>query len=215
MAVGNTLEALLGASLLLRIPDFRRRLDRVRDVAALVVLAAGLSTVVSATFGVASLRLGGVVPMSATWSTWRMWWVGDALGSLVVAPVLLAARSSRRVAGNWRRRLEAGAVVVGLVGVTDFALRSRFSYPYLIFPFVMWAAVRFAQRGAAGAALVVSIVAIGRTSEGVGSFAVGSTTNALWVLDTFLAVVAVSGLILAAIVTERDRVQNELRQSQQ
>ena len=202
MATGNTLEALLGAYLLRRLAH-GRSLERVGDVVALAVLGAGAATVVSATFGVASLYLGGVVSADAVWGTWRVWWVGDALGNLVVAPVLLIlARGQVRV-GSWRRTVEFLVGFAALVGVTDFALQDRFSYPYLIFPFVVWAAVRFSQMGAVSATLVVSIVAIARTTQGVGPFVQSSAADALWTLDTFLAVVAATGLVLAAVVTER------------
>src|SRR6058998_3106592 len=62
MAMGNTLEALVGSVLLVRVVGFRPALDRLRDVVGLVVLAAGLSTLVSATVGVTSGWLGGVIP---------------------------------------------------------------------------------------------------------------------------------------------------------
>jgi integral membrane sensor domain MASE1 len=88
IGVGNTLEALLAVSLLRRFAGFHFRLDRLVDVVALVALAAGLSTVVSATFECS--RSGrGIVQPAQVGETWRAWWVGDALGDLVVAPVLL------------------------------------------------------------------------------------------------------------------------------
>src|SRR5918992_5374671 len=89
IGVGNTLEAIVGTYALRRVRGFRPSLDRVRDVVALIVLAAGLSTMVSATIGVASLYLGGVVPMADAWKAWRAWWLGDLIADLVVAPALL------------------------------------------------------------------------------------------------------------------------------
>jgi integral membrane sensor domain MASE1 len=89
MAVGNTLEAVIGASLLGLVPGFRPSLERVADVVAVAVLAAGLATAVSASVGVASLALGDVIAPGAFWATWRVWWVGDALGALVVGTTIL------------------------------------------------------------------------------------------------------------------------------
>src|SRR6266542_10189 len=88
MALGNTLEAVLGTVLLTRVVGFRPSLDRLQDVLGLIVLAAGLSTLVSATCGVTSGWLGGVIPAAAYGKAWRTWWLGDALGALVVAPLL-------------------------------------------------------------------------------------------------------------------------------
>src|SRR5439155_17427406 len=82
------LEAVVGAWLLRRV-GFDRALQRLRDVLALIVLAALGSTVVAATIGVTSLCLGGVQPWNAFASLWWTWWVGDAMGDLVMAPLLL------------------------------------------------------------------------------------------------------------------------------
>ena len=92
IAIGNTLEALVGAYLLRRFVGFENSLDRLRDVLALVGVAAGLSTMTSATIGVTSLVLGGVVSWAAVGSLWWQWWLGDAMGALVLAPPLLVWR---------------------------------------------------------------------------------------------------------------------------
>ena len=88
MGTGNTLEALVAAGLLRRL-RVQPSLERLRDVAALVVLAAGLSTIASATIGVGSLVLGRVIPQTAAVPAWGTWWLGDALGDIVVAPLVL------------------------------------------------------------------------------------------------------------------------------
>ncbi|MDP9178641.1 MAG: MASE1 domain-containing protein, partial [Gemmatimonadota bacterium] len=89
ITLGNTLEALLGAYALRRIPDFQRTLDRLIDAFGLLVIAAVMSTAVSATIGVLSLQLGGIISSSELAETWRAWWLGDMIGDLVVAPVIL------------------------------------------------------------------------------------------------------------------------------
>src|SRR4030095_2743630 len=88
MALGNTLEALVGTMLLTRVVQVRPTLDRVRDVWGVIVLAAGLSTLISATVGVTSGWLGGVIPAALYGKAWGTWWTGEALGVLVVAPLL-------------------------------------------------------------------------------------------------------------------------------
>lgn len=76
----------MGAYALSRIPGFRLSLDRLQDVIGLVLLAGVLSTAVSATIGVISLLLGGGITPDRVAATWRTWWLGDAIGNLVVAP---------------------------------------------------------------------------------------------------------------------------------
>ena len=103
IAVGNTLEAVVGASLLRRVVRFRNSLGRLQDVLGLAILAAMLSTTVSATIGVASLCLGGAAPWALSGSLWWQWWLGDAMGGLVVAPVLLTWGTAPRP--GWAPRL--------------------------------------------------------------------------------------------------------------
>src|SRR5438552_1888689 len=121
IALGNTLEAVVGAWLLRRV-GFDPALERLRDVLALIVLAALGSTVVAATIGVTSLCLGGVQPWNAFASLWWTWWVGDAMGDLVMAPVLLVWSCAPR--SGWRpRRVAEGVALLGalvLVGVLVF-----------------------------------------------------------------------------------------------
>jgi len=98
IALGNTLEALVGALLLQRLVGFSPALDRLQDVLSLVVLAAVLSTLVSATLGVTSGWLGGMIPAATLGKAWRTWWLGDAMGDLVVAPLLFVWSGRRRLA---------------------------------------------------------------------------------------------------------------------
>jgi diguanylate cyclase (GGDEF)-like protein/PAS domain S-box-containing protein len=216
MAAGNTLEAVLGAYLLRRCVGFRPSLLRVRDVLGLAGLAAGLSTLVSATVGVASLWAAGIVPSHAVMTTGRVWWGGDALGDLVVAPALLLAlgtpRLRRRLAHNLARDTEGLLLLAVVVASTIFAFYVS-GYPYAILPVVAWAAMRFGPKGAAATALVVSGIAVYATAGGIGPFASAVSSDGLLVLDAFLAVVALTALVLSAVVSERDEVQAALRAS--
>src|SRR5262249_34297604 len=153
---GNTLEAVTGAWLL-RSVRFQNRLERTSDVLALIALAAALSTVVSATIGVVSLCSGRLQPWSQFPALWWVWWVGDSLGALVIAALILTWAA--RPWGPWRPRqlVEASTLVVTLVLLTLavfgglFAPGSSIHHPlvYTVFPFVVWAALRFEQAGAA------------------------------------------------------------------
>src|SRR5262249_22040199 len=97
MALGNTLEAVVGTVLLKRVVGFRPSLDRLQDVLGLILLAAGLSTLISATIGVTSGWLGGIIPAVTYGKAWRTWWLGDALGDLVMAPLLFVWSRDGRI----------------------------------------------------------------------------------------------------------------------
>ena len=106
-AVGNTLAPLVAATLLRRV-GFRPEIDRQRDALAIVFLGALVSMAVSATVGTVTLAASGSIPWSGFWPAWTVWWTGDAMGVLVVAPFLLTVvgvvrhrTTLRRVVSSW------------------------------------------------------------------------------------------------------------------
>jgi PAS domain S-box-containing protein len=212
IAVGNTLEAVLGVYALHRIPRFRRSLDRVRDVLGLIVLAAGLSTMVSATIGVASLYLGGIVSLAELARAWRAWWIGDLIGDLLVAPALLVWARVAWARPVIPRVLEGAAlgvvvIVICLIvfGRTATIPADTFQNPYLIVPPLIWAALRFGQRGAASTAFVVSLIAVWETATGHGPFVRPVLYESLFSLQIFMGVTAATFLVLGASIAERRR----------
>ena len=217
IALGNTSAAVLGAVLLRRFgfePGFRR----VRDVCVFVAVAA-MTPLVSATNGVAHLALHGLVDWSAYRSVWSIWWVGDAMGILLFAPVLLTwpARMPARPLG--RRVLEAGVLAAGLVLVADTTLTDAVfdaGSPhqfYAVFPFLIWAALRFGAAASAWAVVLVGAVVVWGTVHDRGPFGSGSIDYRLARLELFLAVAALMAMTLAAMMAERDAAQAALRRA--
>src|SRR5215470_6354333 len=130
MALGNTLEAVLGTVLLTRVVGFRPALDRLQDVLGLVVLAAGVSTLVSATIGVTSGWLVGVIPAALYRQTWHTWWLGNALGDLVVAPLLFVWSGRGRAALPWRWIAEALVLLGALQPASPTTSVTPWARPY-------------------------------------------------------------------------------------
>ena len=210
IAIGNTLEAILAVALVTRVARIHPGLDRLSDVLALVALAAGLSTMVSATVGVAVLWSAGIAQPGAVGETWRAWWLGDALGDLVVAPVLLTWRSLGGLKLSGRRGLEALALTVVAVGLSCFVFllgppldSTPFRQAHILFPVLIWAAVRFGPRGGTATILLISIFAIWGTLVGHGPF-VGKTPElSLLKVQILMAVASITALVLAATSMER------------
>lgn len=217
IALGNTLTAIVGVVLLRRL-GFQVGLRRVWDVFALVVVA-GMSPLASATSGVANLAWHGDVAWSAYVSVWPVWWVGDAMGILVFAPALLTL-GRQSIRGTPRARLwEATALFVGLAAVaystlTNTSFGSGSSHQlYTVFPFLIWAALRFGPAVSSLAVLLVSGVAVSGTLNDRGPFANGSVDHRLVVLDLFLAVASIMAMALAARTDERGQAQRALRRA--
>jgi len=210
IGVGNALEAVVGAGLLTRVARIHLGLDRLVDVLALVGMAAVLSTTVSATLGVAVLDLAGLVHPGHAAETWRAWWVGDALGNLVVAPVLLTWRNLDGLTLSARRTLEAVGLAVAAVGLSSFVFLlgppvdpTPFRQPHVLFPVLIWAAIRFGPRGGTATILLVSVFAIWGTLVGHGPFTDHTPVLNLLKLQIFMAVASITTLVLAATSSER------------
>ena len=205
--VGNTLALILAALLLRRLTGGRGELDRVVDVLALVACAL-LAALVSAAFGPLALRLGDVIPADELGRVFRTWTLGDACGVLVVAPVLLTWAAGG-VKGIRRRELVEGAIVLGaLVALAE--LPPQRDVPYVVFPVLLWAALRFGPRGAATATFVVCSIAVWNTAQNDGPFVRESLTDSLLSTQLFIAAAALTSLLLAAVTAERTRAARAL-----
>jgi integral membrane sensor domain MASE1 len=203
ITTGNTLEAVVGAYLLSWVADFRPSLERLRDVLALVFLAGIVSTAIAATVGVMSLIIGDEVSFADFGSVWRVWWLGDMGGDLLVAPVLMvfAARwSFRGLPGN---AIEAVALAASIVGLSVFVFHQETNFAYLTFPLLVWATLRFWQPGATVSVLVVTGIAVYFTAHGEGPFVRSDPDESLLLAQTFYGVAALTMMSLAAVLTER------------
>ncbi len=211
IATGNTLAPLVTTELLRRV-DFRLELDRLRDAAAIIGLGALVSMSISASLGTSVLVLSGTVSPSDFWPTWAVWWTGDAMGVLLVAPFLLSLLpGSSGPALTFR----SGAVFAGLLGGIALATWALFQTPlhleYLVFPLIMVAAWRYRLRGAAPAALMASGVAIWSAVHGTGPFATGTLAQKMITLQVFNVCVALTSFVLATFVTTRERQEEMTR----
>jgi signal transduction histidine kinase len=211
IAVGNVIEALLGATLLQRV-GFNPAMRRLQDVASLFLLAACLSTLSSAAVGVATMCITGTAPWSAFSSLGSTWWIGDAIGDLVTAPFVFVWADQAR--NRWRlQRLTEAALLLCSMLLLSLAVfvdhGSVVPYPvhYLIFPAVIWAALRLGQHATATLVFGSMAVTIVATLAGRGPFVTSNIGASLLQVALFMAVVAVTGLFLGAATAERNRAE--------
>ena len=205
IATGNTLEAVAAAWWLRKIGHAEPAFRRIADVLAFVLVAAVACTAISATVGVSALALAGVQSWSRFPVLWFDWWLGDALGAVVVAPAILCAlyqtwskadvvRASAWIAASL---LTAHVVFGQVLGVSGYPIE------YLVFPLVIAAAVTAGPGITAWVVLSTSLVAIWHTVNGAGPCASPAANGGLILLPAFLGVLAGTSLLLAASVAER------------
>jgi signal transduction histidine kinase len=205
--VGNTLAVILAALTLRRLTHGRAELERVGDVLALVACTL-VAALVSAAFGPTALRLGGVVTADELGTVFRTWTLSDAAGVLVLAPALMTW-AARGLSGVQRRDAIEGAVIL-VVLVVLAELPPQRDVPYIVFPAILWAALRFGPRGAATAFLLVSAITVWNTAQDAGPFVRDSITDSLLSTQLFIATSALTSLLLAAVTAERSNAANAL-----
>jgi len=207
IAIGNTLEGRLGAELVMLFANGRNVFDRSRDVFKFVLLAALFSTTVSATIGVTSLTLAGYAHWRDYSSIWFTWWLGDAVGALIVGPILVLWCARGGVPWSRARLLEGVGLLAGVITLSAlvFGGISGEALTFLCVPPLIWAAFRFGQKGTATAIALLTVLATWGTVRGVGPFAHGPPNESLLLLQAFLGTMAVMSLLIAAVVAERKR----------
>lgn len=213
IAAGNSL-AVVCSCLMLRAVGFRIELDRLRDGVALVFLGALAGMLISATVGSLALLLVGSLPASGFCATWSAWWVGDAMGVLVITPLLLALHTFRRPTAirpyQWAEPplLVALSAVMALIGT-----RSPLHLLFLVFPVLIWAALRYQLMGAAPCVLVVSVIAVRAAVDGVGPFAGHSTLAVMFTLQALNGAAALTALLLSALIAEQRNTYFRIEQA--
>lgn len=217
IATGNTLEGLIGALLVNSLANGRNCFAQQGDTIKFLLLAAVFSTAVSATFGVTSLALGGYADWQRYGEIWSTWWLGDVVGALIVTPAIVLWVSDR--AFNWNRSqlLEMGVSLPLLCLVTWTIFQSsqamtglNYLLAFSTLTILIWVAVRLGPRETITAVLLCAGIAIWGTLQGSGPFADGAQHERLLLLQAFIAVIAVTALVLAVGVAERRRAEHEL-----
>jgi len=219
IATGNTLEVMCGAWLVNRFASGARVFDRPQDVFKFA-LAALISTTVSPTFGVSTLAAGDFAQWSSYWPIWLTWWLGDASGVLVIAPLLLlwSVPATQR---NWNRAqaIEVTILLLLLVALAEtvfggwFPISAR-NYPisFICGPIVIWTAFRFTPRETATGIFVLSAIAILGTLNGFGPFILQTKNQSLLMLQSWTAALAITAMAIAAAIAERNRAQAAIEQ---
>ena len=218
IAAGNTLEAYSGAWLVCLYAGGEKALERISNIFRLTVFAGVMSTAVSATFGVTSLCLGGFARWDQYSTIWLTWWLGDLVSDLTVAPLLMTwmRRPLERFRPGQIPEALALALTVVAVGQIAFLGKNPFGSSHQPLEYVailpmLWAAFRFGARGAITGSVLMSGIALWGTRRGLGPFAVPDPNESLIMLQAFMGTMTITSLVLAIIISDRQRAEQRLQ----
>jgi PAS domain S-box-containing protein len=218
----NVVGALVTATMLRWLVGSRPRLDNLKTCLVLVGAGAVAGPLAAATLGTPTVTRRDLTV--SFWSTWQVWTMAEAAGTLVVMPALLAlsglyARARDRV--DLARVGEAVVLGSGILLATTPALGqsgvghgASLSMLYLPFPLLVWAAIRFGPTGAALANLELSSITILSMLNARGPFAGPWSESGVLAVQQFLIVTAATSMTLAGLMAERWRTLGALGQSE-
>ena len=221
IACGNATEAIVAAYLLQRRDLQRTWFNDLNSVRALVGIAAPIGAVASAVIGVTTLWFADVIPTRGFLPGLVLWWAGDYLGALVVAPLIVTWASPSHARLDRRAALELCLLVLGAVLAAAILFGNLIpptflepaQYPYLLFPFVIGAALRFGPRGATLLTLTVALLAVAYTAWGGGPFVMHSIPSTDVALLIYVGVLAITGLFMSPAVARRLKAESALREA--
>jgi|GEM_PF-2282629 PAS domain S-box-containing protein len=213
IATGNTAEALAGVYIFRKVSGRLNLLERQKDITA-IVTAVLICPLISACNGVAVLGISGSIQWKDYFSVWLAWYIGDALSGGLIAPFLLSWGKKRiaKESADYKKIVEMVVFIFLLVFIAARIFSSQHGLPYLIFPFLIWAAFRFNQRGATASILIVAAIAIYNSTLGQGPFAGISINEGLMSLGVYFGIVSVTIMFLSAAINERNVSETRLHQ---
>jgi PAS domain S-box-containing protein len=213
VGLGACLEALVGAYLLKKITGSQNPFASVKNILVFIVFSSFVSSTLSASIGVGSLLLSGLLPTKAFGETWLTWWLGDSIGILVITPLLLV------IARPFSNKINTYLIIESILLVVLTIVISSYVFvglpkplAFLTFPLLVWAALKFEEKGAVFSILIIFIISNWATINGLGPFSTTPVTNeSLLLVQTFIGVAALMALILAVNISEKRRINETLK----
>jgi PAS domain S-box-containing protein len=219
-ALANTLEPALGGWLMNYWLGEKITFTRLVDILSLIAVAVVVNGFTA--------MLGALIPtlaFNASYSiTWLSWWVLDGMSILIITPFLVIWwREWRNFPREfWTRKVETISWMVILIAATWYMFDAERldgyldQNPYMLFPILIWIALRFRPRVSAGALILIGVIALYSATFATGFFPMGGTTarQNLISIQAFLSIASATTMTLATVFTERKQAEEELRVSE-
>jgi len=210
-ACGNVLQPLLATHIIKKFSPHRNIFSHVKTV-VLYIGAAVISPMLSATFGVTSLWISGLVTWQSYLISWLTWWLASAIAHLIFTPTLLLWKNFRKVYQH-QNLAEIAGVLSLVILISWIAFIQSYPLAYMLLPVLLWTVFRFGKFPSSLLVSSISLIAILSTSQGYGLYVKNSPNDSLLILQSFMAVFSLTSLILSAILDERTAAQLSLKKA--
>ncbi|MCE1253617.1 MAG: MASE1 domain-containing protein [Anaerolineae bacterium] len=220
-AFANTFEPAIGAFCFKLIRKKPVTFNNLSDT-LLLIFTALLVNGLTAVIGAATSYMAYGTPFQIAWF---VWWSTDSLSILLITPLLILYKQEfsdfiKMKRAEW---IEFFVLLAGICFFTWFIFGTKerdahlVQRPYMLFPFLMWAALRFRQVGAITTLVLVAVISLANTILGTGIYPLqGSTpTDHLVLVQIFLIVATITTLLQAALTFDFRVTEKELRYSEE
>lgn len=221
LAFGSTLEAYIGCTILKR-TNFNPALRTLSDIWNLVFKSGATSALLSALIGVSSVSFLKPEVLDSFFPYVALWWMGNFVGVIVVAPMLFLMFSKRFNILITRKILELCLFLMIIYGVSHqifhgdyFSDQRNYSLAYILFPFAIWSTIRFGIIGSVTTTYVIALNATLSSQTGLGIFASEDYATSIFLVDLFVIVLGSTLLFFAALIEERTSTETSIRKSEE
>ncbi|MEK6555846.1 MAG: CHASE domain-containing protein, partial [Bdellovibrionota bacterium] len=201
LPLGDIAEALVGATVLKKILEDRRYFAFQTETVA-ILAAATVASALNATLNIGTLIFNDEIATKTAFSLWSAWWIAGTLGALIIIPVIFQYCKNTYKADNTRALLISVFLSSSALFIV-FLIPHGNAFVFLIFPVLLYAA---RTAGALPVLIITSlicIISVIATAQGIGPFAYGLMSERFLQIQLFLASVAITGLALASIGSEK------------
>ena len=216
IAVGNTLEALLGYYLIKNFIKKENPFNKTNDVFKFLIITL-IICLIGALANTTGLWLNDMLAADKIVGNIGSCWMGDVVSVLVLTPFILSWIEPFKTSFSRKRNIEISifaillALIIYLLRVDYISYTIEKSFPFLIIPFLLWLGFRFNLQTASFGVLIVCFLSILFTVSGLGPFVLETESNSLLILQIFLGIISISTIILSATVRERMEAQVALK----
>ncbi len=213
IGIGASMEGSLGVYLLKKFGTREHPFEQVRSVWVFILLSALTSCLVNATIGSSALVIGGFAPPALHGDIWLTWWLGDAAGVVILAPLFIIWRHLPKPSNDGLLVLEAVLSFIALMAIGTIAFVGGFPIEYLFIPILVFIVLRFGLHGATLGIFLVAGFAIWGAVNGNGAFVRADVNDSLLLLQAFIGTVMFTALTLSAADKERQTATKALAET--
>ncbi len=212
LSVSSSVDPLAASFLINHFVKHRNLLDRSQNVFRFLVLQLPTPTI-NSTLAATVLSVQGIIPWTSYPEVWRSWFTSIIAGTVIVTPAILAWAQPPKQSKKLRpqQSAEFGLLLVLLVVISKIAFWEKYPVEYMMIPLLIWSAFRFSARQSTLLVVIVSAIAVFGTARGLGSFVRPSLKESLFLLQSFIGVVAVTTFILSAVINENRQAEARLK----